>query len=429
MAGKTSQNTAAAPAGTNAPASPPASDVTTGGSSPAPSNNAPAPAPATRRQAPVSAPSQGTIHPDVDFDAEMRALEADLAGKGTQTEPKGGKTETSKPRAAQQPANTPDEDPLEQELEEAEAAAAKANLKVAEPEPEPEPEPVKPDNSNTTESEEETPDVGDPKYAEWLKSLSPKAAKKIERQQKQIASLKAAAANAIQIAPTADSPLAHVATPEQLEAENQHWSTVRDQIDRLREQLDMDPDTPLEITLSNGQKHRFNSLDEVKYSERYARATLNAVPDAKLRLNERASSKPWESASRLVPDLFERDSSSNKQAVDFLRSNPQFKLAFPDWEVKLAHMLRSMNMENEQKANKAKWVRLELDAEGNVKLPKKNTVARPAPAARVPSAPATARPALSANGRGDAAQAAIKKLEQTGSDDALRDAVKALMAA
>lgn len=359
----------------------------------------------------------------------MRALNANLDDKGTQTELKGGKTETPKPRAAKQPESTPGDDPLEKELADAEAAAAKAKLPVAETtDTDPEPEVTEPENTTTT-GETETLEAGDPEYDKWLKSLSPQARGKIKRQDQKIQSLKAAAANAITIAPTAESPLAHVSTHEQLESENQHWETVQDQIEKLREALEADPDAPLNITLSDGRKHSFQTLDDVRISERTARACLKAVPDAKVRLNERAASKPWEPASKLVPDLFEKDSPTNKQAVDFLRSNPQFKTAFPDWEVKLAHMLRSMNMETEEKGNKARWVRLELDDEGSVKMPRKPVTPAKASAPRVPSAPAANRPALSAGGNGDAAKAAIKKLEQSGSDDDLRSAVAALMVA
>ena len=360
----------------------------------------------------------------------MRALSAEMEGKETQTEPKGGKTEAQKPRAAK-PASTSEDDPLDNELAEAEAAAAKANLKLA-PEPEPEPEPDKTENSNTPDSEEETPDVGDPKYAEWLKSLSPKAAKKIERQQKQIASLKAAAAEAIQIAPTAESPLAHIATQEQLEAEAGHWTHVQNEVKKLQRVLRNDPTAELEITLPNGSKHRFEKIEDVDYSEDFAEAKLAAVPDARERINSRNQSKPWETATALVKDLFERDSPSNKQMMELAKTKPRFiaalKTEFPDWEVKLAHMVRSINMETEQKANKARWVRLELDEDGNVKMPRKSVVPAKAPATRVPSAPDATRPALSANGREDAARAAIKKLEASGSDDDLREAMRLMVA-
>ena len=423
MAGKTTQTTAAASVAPLAPASPPATDRSTEGQTLV-KNEAPT---SKKRQAPVEVPTQGATNPDVDFDAEMRKLDFDLQDKEPKTEPKGGKTETPKSQAEKQE-STP-EDPLDQELDEAEAAIAKANLKVAEPEDKTEPESDETEESNTPENEDESVDVGDPKYAEWLKSLSPKAAKKIERQQKQIATLKAAAANAIQIAPTADSPLAHVSNQEQLEAETQHWTHVQNEVKKLQRAYRDDPSTELEITLPNGTKHAFADIGNVDYSEDVASSKLAAVPDARQRLADRANAKPWETATKLTSDLFVKDSPSNKTVLEILKKVPQFATAFPDWEVKLAHMLRSMQMDTDTTAKKAKWVRLELDEQGNVKMPKKSVAAAKPPAPRVPSTPNATRPALSGNGKEDSAKAAIKKLELSGSDDDLREALRTMMVA
>lgn len=422
MAGKTTQTTAAASVAPSAPASPPAPDRSTEGQALV-KNEAPT---SKKRQAPVEAPTQGATNPDVDFDAEMRKLDFDLQDKEPKTEPKGGKTETPKLESEKTPSTQ--EDPLEQELSEAEAAAAKANLKVAEPEESTEQESDEKEES-TPENEGETPEVGDPKYAEWLKTLSPKAAKKIERQQKQIATLKEAAANAIQIAPTADSPLAHISNQEQLEAETQHWTHVQNEVKKLQRAYRDDPSTELEITLPNGTKHAFADIGNVDYSEDVASSKLAAVPDARQRLADRANARPWETATKLTSDLFVKDSPSNKTVLEILKKVPQFATAFPDWEVKLAHMLRSMQMDTDTTAKKAKWVRLELDGEGNVKMPKKSVAAAKPPAPRVPSTPNATRPALSGNGKEDSAKAAIKKLELSGSDDDLREALRTMMVA
>lgn len=416
MAGKsTSQNTAAAPAGNTAPASPPAADVTTGGNTPAPVAAPAATAPAKKRT-PASAPAlKPTVVPEVDFDAEMRALQDDIE-QGTQTEPKGGKTETPKPKAAKPDADTPGEDPLDQEMDEAEAAAAQAKLTVKK-DPEPEPETVETEQTPTGEDE---PDVGDPKYAKWLKSLSPDARKKIERQQKQINTLKAAAAQSIQIAPTAESPLAHVETPEQLDAETGYWTQFQQTIKALQRAYRDNPDTELEITLPDGKKYRFESIEQVDHNEDYAGEKLKAVPEARARIDARNGSKPWDVATKLVPDLFEKDSAANKEAIEILRKVPQFKTAFPDWEVKLAHMLRSMHMDSDKKR---KWVPLDLDDEGNVILPRR-AVAPKTPAPRVPTAAPASRPALTPDTREQSLKAAISKAEQSGSDDDFRAAVK-----
>lgn len=369
--------------------------------------------------------------PDVDFDAEMRALEQELmTPKDAQTEQKGGKTESPRKQAKAPVSETPGEDPLEQELDDAEAAAAKAKLKVAEPEPEPEPEPEATEkDQETTEAGDEEPEVGDPNYAKWLKSLSPPAAKKIERQQKQISTLKAAAAERIQIAPTPESPLAHVGTQEELQLEKTHWETMRDLTRKLRRDLETDPGLPLEISLPDGRKHVFEKIEDVDYANDVAHAKLNAVPDARQRLIDRETQKPWESASKILPDLFDKDSESNKEAVKFLQRNPQFKAAFPDWEIRLARMLRDEKRDALEKAGKIKVVVLELDAEGNVKMPRKTVAPKAAPAQRVPTAPASHRPALNgANGNGDKLRTRLAALEKSGSDDDLRAAVAELVA-
>lgn len=376
--------------------------------------------------------------PDVDFDAEMRALEKELSGnpQDTRTEPKGGKTTAPRtPQPAKAKAiDTPGEDPLEQELEDAEAAAAAAKLKVADPAPEePAPKAAGENQAHTPEAseheDEDAPSDGSD-YEKWKKTLSKGAQRQLTRQEFEISNLKKSATERFNIAPQADSPLAHVSTQEDLQQEQKHWTTVRDATHKLLTDLASDPDTPMEITLSDGRKHTFPDAASVKYNHDLSHQTLNAVPDAKQRLMDRDAQKPWEAASKLAPELFEKDSDAVKQAVDFLRKNPQFKSAFPDWEVKLAHMFRSMKQEQEEKSGKARHVRLELDGDGNVKMPRK-AVARQdtaAPAPRTPTTPAVNRPHLNGSGNGDRLKSKIAALEKSGSDDDLRAAVAELVA-
>jgi len=352
------------------------------------------------------------------FEAEIRKLEE--SAKGTQTEQKGEETDTKAPAKAE-----PDDgqtDPVQKEMDDAEAAAAAAKLEVAK-------EPEKKEDAEEPEPEDEDATPEGDELQSWLKTLSKPAAKRIERQMKQIAKLQASVAERITIAPTPEAPLAHVTTTEQLAAEKAHWETVRDQSRQLIAALRDDPETPLQITLADGKLHEFDAPENVTGAEAWATKVLDSVPEAKLTIQERLTSKPWETAAKIAPAIFEKDSDQWKQATEFISKNPAFKTAFPDYEVKLAHMLRSMQMDAEQKAGKARWVRLELDSQGRVKLPKKSAAPAKAPESRVPTAPATTRPAIQAAGQSDKLKSKIAALEKSGSDDDLRAAVAELVAA
>lgn len=354
----------------------------------------------------------------VDMDAKFAAAMAEFEAQGNAAEPreeKGGKATTK--AQADEP-----EDPVQKEMDDAEAAAQAAKLEVSdEPEDSKVEEPKKDSKQDADADEVEVPESGDD-YAKWLNSLSKPARARIERQQRTIAKLTAAAASAITIAPSQQSPLSHVNSEEQLQAEKTHWETVRNEVRRLARAHADDMDTPLEIR-ADGKTYKFSDATELANAEAYAVSVLDAVPETKTRLIERASSKPWDAARTLVPSIFEKDSDTYKAAVEFLNKNPQFTV-FHDYEARLAHMFRSQIMEAEEKSGKVKYVRLELDDKGHVKLPRKAAPAKAEP--RAPGASTTpTRPALAGNGQ--ALNIKLAELQKTGSDDALRAAVAEML--
>ncbi len=353
----------------------------------------------------------------------MFELDQDLAGEPQRETKQGEKTTPQKQAPKESTAEITD--PMDKELDEHEAAMAKAKLAPAKEE-EPEPKAAEGDEEEP-EGELEEPETSDPEYAKWLKSLSPPARKKIERQQKRINDLTALSSERIVVTPTLDDPLSDITNVQQLEGADRHWETVSDGIDKVYDALKEDELAPLTITLPNGKEHTFESREQMKESQRFARAALKAVPEKKAVLMDRDRIKPWEEGTKLSPGLTEKDSWENKAALDFLKANPSFK-RLPDWEIKLGHMIRSMKIEKDEKEGKARHVRLELDAEGNVKAPKR-VVTPKASTPKARPAPSTLRPPVSSGSRDEGIRAAMERVEkEPQSDEALLALVKAKLA-
>ncbi len=415
-------STVAAAAAQNATASSPALSEPTGNQV---SEAAPQPSPPKRVQQPeqkLAPQGPPTIDPIAEYEKAQFELDQALAGEPQKEQKQGDKT-TPKATPAKETAEVPD--PLDKEIDEHEAAMAKAKLTPAKAEEEPEPEPAKGEEEEP-DSELEVPEDDGAAYAKWINSLSVPAQKRITQQQKQIKDLKALASDRIMVNPTLSDPLSDVTNAQQLEAAKAHWETVSHGIDKLNDALKDDEFTPLTIKLANGKEHTFQSKEELEESKVFARAALYAVPDKKSFLVERDQVKPWETGTKLAPGLTEKDSWENTEAVKFLKVNPSFK-RLPDWEIKLGHMIRSMKQEKDEKDGKARHVRLELDAEGNVKTPKR-VVVQKAPAPKAKTAPSLNRPAVSSGGKEEAQRDALARLEASGGMDeaALLDAVRAL---
>jgi hypothetical protein len=329
------------------------------------------------------------------------------------------KATTAKPAKA---AKAEEIDPLQKELDEANEAAAKvAGLTLA---------PKPGESTDEQDKDRDAPeDEAKDEFQTWLDTLPKGAKEKITRQQKQIRELKGQASEQFKLTPTPSSPLAHVSTEAELQAEVRHWKTVQVECQRLIRTGTQDGVG--EITLADGKKHTFQSDEEIQDSLEWADLVTNAAPDWRERLNERSKSTPWEAATKLAPDLFEKGSPSHDVALDVLERVPAFKAAFPDYEVRIAHMARSMKMEEDQKPTKefphgkARYVRLELDSEGRVIQPTAKVAAvakpntKPVTESVKDTAPSPNRPALKQATTGDDVRALTKKYEQSRSDEDL----------
>ncbi len=374
----------------------------------------------TEAQAPKRQGPQGPEPTAHKTEAELDRLLSELE-KGEPTP--SDQTETVKKATTAKPKAQAEEiDPLQKELDEANETAAKAAGLALAPKP-----------GESTEDEQDTdkeaPDEAKDEFQSWLDTLPKGAKEKITRQQKQIRELKGQASEQFKLTPTPSSPLAHVSNDAELQAEKRHWETVRSECQRLIRTGTQDGIG--EITLADGKKHTFQSDEEIQDSLAWADRVCNAIPDWKERLNDRSKSQPWEAATKLAPDLFEKGSPSHTAALDVLERVPAFKAAFPDFEVRLAHMARSMQMEADQKPTKefphgkARYVRLELDSEGRVLQPKAKaeTVVKPNTKPVTESvkdtAPSPNRPAIKQAVTGDDVRALTKKYEKSRSDEDL----------
>ncbi len=372
---------------------------------------------APKRQGPTG-PEPTSHKTEAELDRLLAEHEKGAPEPTDQTDLK--KATTAKPEAKAK-AQAEGIDPLQKELDEAnQAAATAAGLTLA-----PKPEESKEEGQDTDKDAPE--DEKTDEYQAWKASLPKGAETKINRLEKQLREARSQASEQFKLTPTTASPLAHVTNYAELEAEDKHWRTVQSECQRLIRTGTQDGVG--EITLANGTKHVFQSDDEIRESLDWADRVRNAIPDWKERLNDRAKAQPWEAATKLAPDLFEKGSYGQEKALELLSAVPAFKAAFPDFEVRIAHMVRSMKMEDDQKPTKefphgkAKYVRLELDSEGRVVQPTAKVAAvvkpntKPVTESVKETAPSPNRPAVKQGVTGDDVRAAQKRFEQTRSDE------------
>lgn len=390
--GESSQTTVSAPGGSPARPSAPGTATgtppkqTTTPANAAPTRTAKATKPASneaqQRRAPAGPSGQPTFQ---DTEMELDELLAehergrsaggnrtdDDTTKGTTT-PEAARAATPAPGASNrqtqtQNPSTADPDPLLQKAEvrlpvdEATAAAQAAGVVIAPPE--------------APSAQDDVSEENAAQFNAWLTELekvSKGAADKIRRQQKQIATFKAAQPEQFKLEPTDSHPLAHVSDERALDAEHRHWITVRDECRRLMREGTFDGG---EIKLANGQPHKFSTEKQIRDSLAFAEAVVDAVPGWRQRLADRAKDAPWEKADRLAPGIYTPGSEPHRLAMGVLSAVPEFKAKLPDWDVKLAHMARSAQMDEDEKATashphgRARWVRLELDAQGRAVMP------------------------------------------------------------
>lgn len=433
MAGKTSsQITAAAPAPTPAPSVPAAVEATGPIESQTPP---PAPTPEKAKPKAVKTPTKGmatnaTPSPDTsaqtqaDFESAVADFEKDYMGDG-----KEGKADKGKEKAASlkevEKTKPTEKDEIQADLDAAAEAAGIKKPEVAEPEKAAEKE------VDTEVEEVEPPDAeadGDA-YEAWIKTLSKPAAKKIQQQRGAIAKAREAAAAAIMLQPTAQAPLSHITNLEQLEAQTAYWKDVRAQAKTGE---------VVKITGVNGKKLELDPEieEDAKIIEGYAKWAETAIeqaPDARERIRSRQSSKPWEAAEKLAPGMIsDKESFAHKKAMEVLKSNGSLAQD-PNYEVHLGHMVRSYQMDEDQKPTeaypkgKAKWVRLPLDKEGNV-IPPKKAVASTKDAGKKPPTAVDSKPAVVAKTGSQAGYAeALTRAETSGSMEDLTAAMKAAL--
>ncbi len=384
-------------------------------SSPAPASVSPQKAATPAKKAAPSGPEPTYFKTEADLD---EALAEFAKGEPAKDDPKG-----TKEKDATEGKPTEEHDAIQDELDEEEKAAKAAGLPVKKPE-EAEKSEEKPDD------EAEAPEADDNKeaYEAWLKTLSKGAREKIQRLEKQKRELKAKEAERIEFQTVPDEPFAHVHTHQQLEAE-------RTTLEKIRDATELDENSEgCEIINLNGKKVVLENADQVKEWRDWSREVLKIViPQVESRVKTRIENRPWEAAAKLVPDLFEKGSFANKVASEVFQKRLS---SFADYEVKVAHMARSMQMDEDQKPTKdypkgkAKWVRLELDGEGNVVLPKKAVKAapnaKPVTEQAPKTSPSTAKPAVksTAGGKGDLDEA-LQRAEKSRDPDDLDAAYRA----
>lgn len=417
------QTTAAAPAPTPSAPSAPA-EVTATGNIEVPSTPPPAPkAPKATKEVKANKAAAPENAPDtsektrLQFEQDVRELEGTIEKDKVQ-EGKAEKTGKEKADSLKEPgkdkAKEEEADPLQAELD---AAAEAAGLQVKAEEPAKE--------EARADEEIEPPDASADKdvYEAWKKTLSKPAAKKIDQLERRAAKAQETAAERITLQPTISAPLSHITNLEQLEAEKAYWSDVRSKARNVK------PGETVKITGTDGKKLELDPEIEEDQATlagyvQWAEAAIDAAPDAKERIKNRASSKPWEKAEKLAPGMIsDKDSYANKKALEILRSNPHLSQD-PDYEVHLGHMVRSYQMEEDAKATeaypkgKAKWVRLPVDKEGNVIRPK--TAVASKDTGKKPPTASDSRPlATSRTGTNNANELYVKAEKSQNPDDLL----------
>lgn len=344
-------------------------------------------------------------------------LAADLAGSDV--------TDGQQEQDGNPPADDPDADPLQRELDAPETPTETTPEETPATEEGDQPETDADEPKDAEENDDDTDTDPVPKGMEdWPKQ----AVKRIQKQSETIRALKAQVAQEkIVLAPTPTSPLADVTKPADLD---QRLTAAK----ARREWCKANPDGG-SIRLENGATYEVDA-DTVKASLAKAEAEIEAYPDAKIRLAEREKSRPWEEAERIAPGLLTEGTQENTFYRNVLTAVPELAYKLNDCEVFMAAAARGMKMLVEEQEGKAKYVRYELK-DGKIVPPKqpqvagKSTATSPAnagkPAAAKPQAqpfrPTNQRPALRAAGATPSADFAALEAKAAAGDPA---AVKAL---
>lgn len=224
--------------------------------------------------------------------------------------------------------------------------------------------------------------------------------KRLVKQSAQIRDLKTQLkeSTAITIAPTPASPLADVETLDALDSRVQAARKVKAWCKEHAEGA----------TITRNGAEVELTADDVQAHLAHAEAELDAFADRKIALTERASTRPWETAERILPEMFKAGSQEQRLAAHLLQTCPEIKTRFNDFEVVLAYALQGHRIATEEASGKAKYVRMELDAKGKPIVPTgTKTTAQPVkPKPKPPQSPQTNRPALQT---GSTTQTSVKE--------------------
>ena len=263
------------------------------------------------------------------------------------------------------------------------------------------------EETETEETETETADIGDDEEVDPEKP--PKGFENVpkgiwKRQNKLIKAqreLKAQLAQGpVQIAPTPANPLADV---ESVEALDQRLTTAKAVRDWCR-------DNPDGGTVKGaGGREVELTPEDVRARMAMAESVIEAAPDVKVTLTQRAQEKPWELAEAIAPGLLtNKASEEHRFMTDIMKAVPELK-RHPAWEVFVAAAAKGMRQTVEERTGKAKYVRYELDKDGKMIAPKKapgegkKDKAGPDKAKpKAPTPPTATRPALTRDPKKDA---------------------------
>jgi len=108
------------------------------------------------------------------------------------------------------------------------------------------------------------------------------------------------------------------------------------------------------------------SAEKAQQTLAEAEAEIDAYPDAKMRVAQRANEKPWVTATTLEPGLLQKGTPENGFLLHVLKAVPEIKAKLPDWEVFMAAATRGMRMITEEQAGRARYVRMALGKDGKV---------------------------------------------------------------
>lgn len=332
---------------------------------------------------------------DNEIDAE---LDPELAGM---------KSKTDKTKKASSPKEEPEEEPEAEESEEDDEA---------EEESEEESEETAEEEEETEETESEEAEIGDedevdpekpPKGFENVPKGIWKRQNKLIKNQRELRTQ--LAQGAIKVTPTPASPLADV---DDLETLNARTATAKSLLDWFKK----NPQGGT-FTLASGKTVEFDQAD-IEAQAAKAELIRDAAPDVKLKLMKREESKPWETAQKLEPKLFDKTSPEYKFMSDLLTEAPGLA-DHPHWEVIAAYAARGYREVTDENSKKARYVRYELDKDGKLIAPAKSKTGDGKQAAGKPAPkPAPKVPPVSPSAHKPAQKSTAKLPDKKRSDSA-----------